>query len=663
MEEIAAVPAEIFDERRRAVLVALCDTFVPSVEVDSGDRIEREFMTRAASALAVPEQIEALLAEAMSAAEIEAIGGLLDTVAAEGFVDAPLQARTAIVHGFREADPDAKHGLRQLQALTARFFYSLPDAAGQNPNWEMLGYPGPPSLAPSPEAAPKTIRLESVAGTEATLRADIVVVGSGSGGSVIAARCAAAGRDVLVLEAGGYRNEADFNQLELPGFADLYYRAGLAASEDGSIAILAGATLGGGSVINYMNCVRTPAEILAEWTGYGLDGLDTPGFITEHQDVVIARLGVNTEATRQNATHQRLIAACDALGYEHRALSRNATAADDPAYCGFCSMGCQHGCKQSALKTWLQDASDHGARCLVGCQVDRIIVAGGAAQGVEATVTGPDGATTRLTVNATTVVVAAGGVESPALLLRSAIGGPAVGKNLRLHPAQLVLGTYDDPIEGWNGQIQSALTDHFTDIEDGFGFLVEAAGMHPGLVASSIPWDSGVEQKQMMARSRWQAPFISVARDHGAGEVVLDELGQTVIRWSLDDPVDERMIRRAHIELAKLHHAAGAAAIDTLHSRQLGWNRGEDFDAYLAAIESAPYTPNDITTFSAHQMGSCRMGSDPETSVADGSGRLHDTGGVWIGDGSAFPNAPGVNPMITIMSLAHRTAERILAAA
>jgi choline dehydrogenase-like flavoprotein len=55
------------------------------------------------------------------------------------------------------------------------------------------------------------------------------------------------------------------------------------------------------------------------------------------------------------------------------------------------------------------------------------------------------------------------------------------------------------------------------------------------------------------------------------------------------------------------------------------------------------------------------MGSDPETSVADGRGQLHDTSGVWIGDASAFPTAPGVNPMISIMSLAHLTAANILA--
>jgi len=488
------------------------------------------------------------------------------------------------------------------------------------------------------------------------------VVGSGAGGGVIAARCAAAGQRVLVLEMGAYRNEQDFKQLELPGYLELYYGGGLATSESGSIAVLAGQTLGGGTVVNYMNCVRTPDHVLAEWAAMGLKGLDDGAFVSEHVETVLERLGANTEMTAQNGTHQRLLAGCDELGYEHRPLWRNASSDDNPANCGYCSFGCQQGCKRSAMKTWLQDASDEGAEALVGCHADRILVADGRATGVEATVTHADGGTTSVTVEAPTVVVACGSIESPALLLRSQIGGPATGKHLRLHPAFLVMGVYDEAVEGWSGQIQSALSDHFVGIEDDCGFLIEATSVQPGLLGASLPWESGTAHKELMQTVRWQAPFISVARDHGSGEVVLDEHGRAVVRWDFEDEVDLRLAQRAHVELARLHHAAGAERIFTLHSELVAWQRSEDFEAYLGRVEAASYAPNDVVCFTAHQMGSCRMGADPETSVADGHGQLHDTAGVWIGDGSAFPTAPGVNPMVTIMSLAHRTAGAILAA-
>src|SRR5205085_2962809 len=127
-------------------------------------------------------------------------------------------------------------------------------------------------------------------------------------------------------------------------------------------------------------------------------------------------------------------------------------------------------------------ASDAGAQAVVGAHADQILVSDGRAEGVEATVMHADGSTTKLTVQAPCVVVACGSVESPALLLRSGIGGPAVGKHLRLHPAGIVMGLYNEPVEGWNGQIQSALSDHFFDIEDGCGFLIAATSVQPGLL-------------------------------------------------------------------------------------------------------------------------------------------------------------------------------------
>jgi len=93
----------------------------------------------------------------------------------------------------------------------------------------------------------------------------------------------------------------------------------------------------------------------------------------------------------------------------------------------------------------------------------------------------------------------------------------------------------------------------------------------------------------------------------------------------------------------------------------LEWRRGEDFDAFRTQLLSTPLDPFEHAVFSAHQMGSCRMGSDPSTSVANPWGELHTTPGVWVGDASAFPTASGTNPMVTIMALAHRTAEAIAA--
>jgi choline dehydrogenase-like flavoprotein len=283
----------------------------------------------------------------------------------------------------------------------------------------------------------------------------------------------------------------------------------------------------------------------------------------------------------------------------------------------------------------------------VGCTARRVLVRGGRAAGVEASVGGGS-----LTVEAPTVVVAAGGIESPALLLRSGIGGPAVGRNLALHPTFFVTGVHDEPVDGWSGQFQAVVAHDFE------GFLVKSVGTSPALWASASPLVDAQRHRARMEDLRHVAAWHALVSDRGSGSVELGPDGRAVVRWGLDDPADRRTAARAHLELARLHHAAGAREIYTFHWEDVSWRRGEDFDAFLAALERAPHGQ---AALSAHQMGSCRLGRNPATSVADGRGELHDTRGVWIGDASAFPGPSGVNPMITVMALARRTAFAILA--
>ncbi len=580
-----AVTVGVLSPTQRRTLEAVCDTFAPAIDVEGDDESLRDFYARSASDLGVAGQIEGLLAQAMVPEEIEALGQLLDGFAEHDFASLSLRARTELLHVVGTSSPGAKLGVRQLRGLTFLFFYALPDESGHNLNWDAISYPGPISAPPSPEEAPKTISLEHVSGESATLQADVCVIGSGAGGGVLAAELQRAGKSVVVLEMGQYRNESDFKQLELPGMLDLYLGGGLVGSEDGSISIFAGSTLGGGTVVNYMNCIRTPDHIRREWAAAGIEGIDEPDY-DAHIDAVWKRLAVNDTATSQNRTHKKLIGACEELGYSHRGLTRNVDAScEDPRVCGYCFVGCQKGCKQSTMKTFLQDAADAGARFVVGAHAERILVEDGRATGVVASVSNDDGSTTRLVVSAPTVVVGCGAIEAPALLLRSGIGGPAVGKHLRLHPASVVVGAYEQPIEGWIGQIQSALSDEFKQCEDEYGFLIEAIGLTPAIQAMSLPWVDGRQHKEMIRRVfRYSAPFISVARDHGEGRVVIDDHGRAVTRWSFDDPVDSRLFRQAMVELAKLHRAADAKEIITFYQRPLTWREGDDFDAFLAEI-------------------------------------------------------------------------------
>jgi choline dehydrogenase-like flavoprotein len=651
-------------------LSAVVDTFLPSLPAPAGTVGGPDGVAGVEAGVAGPEVeffragaadrgIDRAVADAipgLPALLRDAIGALLRHLEERSFADLDLAARTRALAAAAEHDDRLRLGARQVRSMTFGLFVGAVDAGGRNPVWPVIGYPGPPA----PEALPPPVppgRLAAVPAGEIgpELTADVCVIGSGAGGAVIAARAAQAGLSVLVLEAGPRRDEDDFDQVDLHA-AGMFLRGGALWSDSGRIGILAGSVVGGGTLINSMVCLRTPDQVRRRWAEQGLTGLDTAEF-DKHLDTVWARLGVNTDRTAYNANTRAMIAGLTANGYAYERLPRNAAPSDDPPYCGFCNSGCRRGGKLSVAHTYLRDAIAAGARIVADCAVGAITTSGGRATGVTA-VLGHGDAARPVTVSAPVVVVAAGGVESPAVLLRSGIGGPAVGTNLRLHPAWIVTGTYDQPVEAWSGQIQSAVSFDLAHCESGTGFLVESLALNPLTWAGQAPFTGAAEHRRYLRKLPYLATWHGVAHDHGSGEVYLDRDGRAAVRWDLDDETDLRVARRAHTELARMHRAAGANEIFTFHWTDRRWRRGDDFDAYLRELERAP--GRDHTAFSAHQMGACRLGADPATSVADGHGQLHDTRGVWIGDGSALPAAPGVNPMITIMALAERTAAALL---
>jgi choline dehydrogenase-like flavoprotein len=248
-------------------------------------------------------------------------------------------------------------------------------------------------------------------------------------------------------------------------------------------------------------------------------------------------------------------------------------------------------------------------------------------------------------------------------LLRSEIGGPAVGDYLRLHPALALFGSYGEDLQAWWGAPQAGLSHEFENIEDGYGFLIEGAQYTTGIGGSATPWLGGAQHKDLMSRFKYGATFIMLLRDRGHGRVVIDENGEAVPFYSVEDPLDLKNIRIAIEKIARVHEAAGAQEIMSLASSLPHWRRGDDLERFIERAQRVPQRAGGQKLFSAHQMGTARMGSDPETSVASPFGELHDTKGVWVGDGSAFPTPPGTNPMVTIMALARRTAFAIADAA
>jgi choline dehydrogenase-like flavoprotein len=654
-EESGMAVTVVLSEIQRDTLANVCDTFAPSIEADDDPT---GFWGRCASDMGIPDAIEQAMTQ-MPEENVAGLRELLDSLHAEGFNDMALQAREQTLHAVADSGPEALAGVSAFRGLTLMLFYGMPDPeTGSNPNWEVLGYPGPRSAPPSPDEAPKTIPLVIPSDDTLRLEADVCVVGSGAGGGVIAGTLAGEGRKVAVLEAGGYYNESDFNQLELWAYENLYHGGSLHPTNDGQVVLMAGWNLGGGTTVNWTNSLRTPDAVRAEWAQeHGLEGLDGPDY-DRHLDAVMERIKVNGACSDYNGPHLRMQEAAEKLGYHFDRIVRNTDPETyDAENAGFIGYGDQSGSKQGTLKTYLQDAADAGAQFVTRCHVDRVLVEDGRAAGGEGTYQDEEGRTAKVVVRAPQVVIAAGALESPAILLRSGIGGPAVGDYLRLHPATAVLGYYDEPQKGWWAAPQTALSHEFADLENGYGFIIESSHASTGSTGSAMPWESGLQHKQLMSEGRFGAPLIILIRDRGHGRVELDAHDNAAHFYPFEDPLDQRHFRQGLVEISRMHEAAGARRIVTLHRREHRWDRGDDFDAFLRKVHDGPLSPYEHAIFSAHQMGSCRMGRDPQTSVAGPWGELHDTPGVWVGDASAFPTASGANPMISVMALAHRTAE------
>jgi choline dehydrogenase-like flavoprotein len=661
------------DEMR--VLEAVCDTLIPSLSPPEGEDDPHGLYGRKASDLNVAQAIAETLAleSPESKADFKQLLGLLNGPAfglltisrPRSFMKmAPEQREEALQRMSNSSLAKLRQGFQAVKRLAVFIFYGAPTVERSNPNWPALNYT-PAAPPPSPEAAPKRIRTLDIRGDE-TLTADAVIVGSGAGGGMMAAQLAAAGKDVLVIEKGGYYNEADFSGIEAEMTPQLFLRRGALSTADLGMVVLAGSTLGGGTIVNWSTSLRTPPDVLEEWERqHGVIGATSNEYLKGFEEVE-QRLGITTEDSAPNRNNAVLRDGCEKLSYEWKPIPRNASGCEQR--CGACGYGCPFGRKQSTMLTYLQDANERGARVLVRATVERVLVKAGRAVGVEGwALDSATGARHAVVVHAPLVIVAAGAIETPALLKRSGLTNPNIGRHLRLHPVAVTGAFYAEPVEAWKGSLQTVYSRQFANLKDNYGIWFEVAPAHPGMLALATPWGSGVEHKNEMRKAAHEAAMIVLARDTGEGHITLDRQGDPILHYWPSE-VDRRHLVRGMQEQARIAFAGGATRVAMLHTPTLileaeGGRPGavteQKLNAYLREIEHRGIVPNQPMLFSAHQMGTARMGSDPKTSATDPQGEVHGVRGLFVADGSLMPTAAGVNPMLSIYGLTYRVAQVI----
>ncbi len=659
-----------------ATLRALASTFVPAADAARVATIAADGLLRAVDPSQLTQLRLVLRVLEQPLANLATGGGFakfqdMDAPARERLLlrwaGSPLLLRRSAVNAFRKlltfiayADPGTPEAPNHLQTSVG---YEQDD---------------PPVAATQPPIQPLVVDRSHVSPSHPVvqLEADVVVVGSGAGGGVVAAELARAGRRVLIIEAGPYVDETMMPRDELDAFGRLYLNYGLLSTWDGAITMLAGSGVGGGTLINWMTCLGAPEEVRLEWArDHGLDGLDgaewADDVATIEQELGVAfavSIPPKDELIRRGAA---------ALGWEAGVIRRNAT---ECGVCGSCPFGCRQGTKQSGIRAHLSEAVRHGAVVLDRARVTSISISkpSGRVTGVFGSLAPApdapaDASTGSFQVLAPQVVLAAGALRSPAILQGSRVPHPDIGRHLRIHPVPVIGAIHHEPVDMWRGTMQAVRSMEFA--QDGGGrrrYVIESAPGHLGLMALVLPWEGAVAHGELMAKARYFSPVLAVTRDGGEGRTSLTKAGRVRVDYRLDGE-GRATLRHALVSMARLARAGGAAEILAVgmpllrHSLDGAHDEARRFVAFERALAATDFAPHRGTVASAHQMGTIRMGADPATHPADPRGRVRAdsqgavVGGLYVADTSTFPTGLGVNPMVTVMAMARRVSRTVLA--
>jgi len=484
-------------------------------------------------------------------------------------------------------------------------------------------------------------------------RADVVVIGTGAGGAVVAAELAEAGLRVVMLEEGDYYTGRDFTARPLEQLRMLYRDRGMTGALGNTfIGIPLGRCVGGTTTINSGTCWRAPEEVLRRWEDeFGIPALAGGGLTQEFERVerAIHVAPVPDELLgRGDAIFRR---GTEKLGFSGEPIPRNAAGCRGT---GVCAFGCPRDAKQAMHVSYVPRAVQAGARLHVRTRVARILMDGGRAVGVVADRLDASGRRRRerLWVWADRVVVSAGALLTPVLLARSGVAprGSAVGRNLHIHPATRVLALFDEPVRAWEGVPQSY---HVHEFERD-GIFIQGQFVPPGMHAPNVP-GFGLAHKNRMAAYDRMASFGALISDTTSGRVFASGSQPFVWYWMNRD--DVRRLLRAISIVSRIFFAAGAREVYPGVRQQPVLRSMQDAEM----LEHLPVRAADLEMMAFHPMGTARMGSNRGRCAVAPSGELYGAAGVFVADASLFPTSTRVNPQITIMAFATRIARGIAA--
>jgi choline dehydrogenase-like flavoprotein len=491
-------------------------------------------------------------------------------------------------------------------------------------------------------------------GPDVEVEADYVVVGSGAGGAAAAVTLARAGATVIIVEAGPWRDPNDYAHSTYGALRDMMDDWGSTLTFGRALwPVVQARLVGGTTVINSAICVRTPADIFAEWQrDHGVGGDAMAERVWRFQDQLEDELCVEETAPASLGRSNDLALRGDAAaGYDGHVIKRYAKGCLGS---GQCLQGCRSMRKQSTNLNYVPETVARGGTVLSCAPAERIVFEGRRAVGVTGRFVHPQTrvAGARFTARARRgVLVAASVTHSPVLLRRSGLTADAVGAGFRAHPGTGVFGVYDDPVDQNVGVTQGWASMKFRDAP---GIKLETLSI-PMEMAISRFSGGGRAFMERVASYRHMAMWVHALRARSVGRVHAGLGGKPMVRYGLDE-ADMVRFRAGMALVAQLHFAAGARAV-VPGVQGLPYSLGPD---EVGRIAEGPTDPRRYVAILSHLFGGCVMGKDPARSVCDGAGKVHGRDGLYVADASLMPDNIGVNPQHTIMALAMMVAEGAL---
>ena len=482
---------------------------------------------------------------------------------------------------------------------------------------------------------------------------DVLVIGSGPAGGVVAKILAEAGRDVLLLEEGPPYGAKDLGQEASDTLRRVVREAGMRAARGPTfMPTMQVIGLGGGTLINSAICMRAPDFVLDKWAEKsGISALSSEVLAPHFSEIEKFWNVELTPDAVQGERNLRFKKGCDAIGISSQPTPRNVKNCKGS---GECFTGCRNGAKQSTDVSYVPAAMKAGARVMTSIRAERIVSDGKRAKTVIGSVVEPITwrATHEVEIEAKLVVLAAGCMATPVIMQKSGMDGEWVGRDLGFHPGLALMALFEEPIHPWQGATQGYQSLHYLKE----GLKLEVLWAPPSVLAARLPGVGHAFQANLLDYKH-MAPFdVIVAPEFSKGRVKAKRSGfDPDIYYALDQRDIDRLMRGMGV-LSDIAWAAGAREVlpglhgipERLRSRE---------EAQILKTKQVKAT--EMITAANHAFGTTRMAKDPKDGVVDEWGRVHAMDNVYIVDTGIFPGSPAVNPMLTAMALASRVAKHL----